>query len=63
MNSKAEISGASRDCLVKKVDTFILERERFFLNRIKLSFCFLFLFVFLFCIINAKWPQWHSKGS
>lgn len=60
MNSKAEISGASRDCLVKKVDTFILERERFFLNRIKLSFCFLFLFVFLFAIINTKWPQWHS---
>jgi hypothetical protein len=58
--SKAQISGASRDCLVQKVNFFVhrerqrqrqRQREPFFLDRIKLLLflvsCFCFCFFFL----------------
>jgi hypothetical protein len=66
--SKAQISGASRDCLVQKVYFFVhrerqrqrqREREPFFLDRIKLLLFLVSVFVSFFCIINANWPQWQ----
>lgn len=50
MNSKAKISGASRDCSVKKGELFSeREREHFFLDRIKLL-----LFLVSNCVIFSE---------